>query len=339
MTPAAHASAPVLGFESADSEYEDLLGHWSDLESALSMVLGHPRQVSGFAAKVQQCDLWLQNLVTHDTDAALYLMFQLAATSMVGYSTAHALVCGTLCHLLSRELSLPGTERDALVRAALTMNIGMTALQDQLALQRTPLSGEQRQVIAQHSQAGAQLLRECGVSDPLWLSAVQRHHDIASDGGNQPLAARAPAERLAWVLLRIDRYAAMISPRKSREGRSVTESIRAIVGQDSERRDEVGMALVRATGLCPPGTMVRLDNGEVAVVLRRSAKVNHPMVAGLLDAQGKELTLTTFYHTALPQQPRIQSALAQSAVTVELNHRTMVRVGMYAAHLGDMGAR
>ena len=47
-------------------------------------------------------------------------MFQLASTSTVGYRASHALVCGTLCHIMAREFSLPEHERNALVRAALT---------------------------------------------------------------------------------------------------------------------------------------------------------------------------------------------------------------------------
>ena len=120
--------ATLLG-DHLEDQFEDLLGLWADLECALSMLLRRPLQVQEFASKVQQLDLWLQNLVVHDIDAALYLMFQLASTSTVGYSASHALVCATLCHILAHELHLMPAERDSLVRAALTMNIAMTQLQ------------------------------------------------------------------------------------------------------------------------------------------------------------------------------------------------------------------
>ena len=88
--------------------------------------------------------------------------------------------------------------------------------------------------------------------------------------------------------------------------------------------------LVRAVGLCPPGTFVRLDNGDIAVVLRRSEKANHPLVASIIDARGEPRHEPRLHQTAV-SKPRVQSALARSAVTVELNHRTMVRLGLYAA--------
>ncbi len=313
---------------STEGEYEDLLSLWSDLESALSMLLSRPLQVQDFAAKVRQFDHWLQDLVAHDIDAALYLMFQLASTSTVGYSASHALVCGTLCHIMAQELQLPPRERDSLVRAALTMNIGMTRLQDELAEQRERPTAAQQEAIRSHPEESLMLLQRLHITDPLWLDVVGQHHATMTD--RIPLAAQAPEDRLTRVLGTIDRYAAMISPRKSRAGRSATDSVRAIVGQEIEQHDEVSYTLVRSIGLCPPGTFVKLDNGDTAIVLRRSEKANHPLVASVLDRAGHHHAQPSLYQTATGK-PRIQSALVRSAVSLELNHRTMMRLGLYAA--------
>lgn len=312
----------------SEGEYEDLLSLWSDLESALSVLLARPMQVQDFAGKVRQFDGWLQDLVAHDIDAALYLMFQLASTSTVGYSASHALVCGTLCHIMALELRLPQRERDSLVRAALTMNIGMTGLQDELAVQRDRPNGVQQEAIKTHPVESQALLERLFITDALWLDVVGQHH--ASIAERTPLADQEPEDRLTRILGTIDRYAAMISPRKSRAGRSATDSVRAIVGQEVDQRDEVSYTLVRSIGLCPPGTFVKLDNGETAIVLRRSDKANHPLVATVLDNKGKSQALPSLYQTS-NGKPRIQSALARSAVSLELNHRTMVRLGLYAA--------
>lgn len=319
---------PSTANHSTEGEYEDLLSLWSDLESALSMLLSRPLQVQDFAAKVRQFDHWLQDLVAHDIDAALYLMFQLASTSTVGYSASHALVCGTLCHIMAQELQLPPRERDSLVRAALTMNIGMTRLQDELAEQRERPTAAQQEAIRSHPEESLMLLQRLHITDPLWLDVVGQHHATMTD--RIPLATQAPEDRLTRILGTIDRYAAMISPRKSRAGRSATDSVRAIVGQEIEQHDEVSYTLVRSIGLCPPGTFVKLDNGDTAIVLRRSEKANHPLVASLLDRAGHHHAQPSLYQTATGK-PRIQSALARSAVSLELNHRTMMRLGLYAA--------
>ncbi|MFY3383659.1 HD-GYP domain-containing protein [Paracidovorax sp. MALMAid1276] len=322
------AAHPHPSSHRPEGEYEDLLSLWSDLEAALSVLLSRPLLVQDFPGKVRQFDGWLQDLVAHDIDSALYLMFQLASTSTVGYSASHALVCGTLCHIMAHELHLPQRERDSLVRAALTMNIGMTRLQDELAEQRERPSAAQQDAIRSHPEDSMLLLQRLFIADELWLDVVGQHHATVPD--REPLAQQEPQDRLTRILGTIDRYAAMISPRKSRAGRSATDSVRAIVGQEIDQRDEVSYTLVRSVGLCPPGTFVKLDNGETAVVLRRSDKANHPLVASVLDSDGTHRTQPNLYQTA-SGKPRIQSALARSAVGLELDHRTMVRLGLYAA--------
>lgn len=331
--PLAHATHPGTADRTVQSvEYEDLLGLWADLECALSILLARPQQVRDFSVKVRQLDGWLQELVAHDIDAALYLMFQLAATSTNGYSASHALVCATLCHLMALELALPGHERNALVRAALTMNIAMTALQDELADQREKPTQAQQRDIELHPLHAQEMLEQLQVIDDLWLDVVALHHSAEATAAQsaQALASMDAEARLARILATIDRYAAMISPRKSRPGWSATASVRALVGQSAEQRDEVGFALVRSVGLCPPGTFVRLDNGDIAIVLRRSSHANLPLVASLLDHAGASLSEPRLHQTCYGK-PHIQAALVLSEVQTRLNHRTMVRLGLYAA--------
>ena len=122
----------------------------------------------------------------------------------------------------------------------------------------------------------------------------------------------------------------MISPRKTRAGRSATDSMRSIMGEAGDPLDEVGPALVRAVGLCPPGTYVRLDNGEIAVVMRRSAKANRPHVAIVLSETGQLVGQPRLHRTA-QGSPQIRSSLAASSVRVRLNHHLVLQLGAYSA--------
>ncbi len=311
-----------------ENEYEDLLSLWSDLESGLGIILGSPDSIQEFEQRVWQYDRWMRDLLKRDTDVGLYLLFQLATNSPVGYSASHALVSAVLCHLIATELKLAQNERDSLVHAALTMNIAMTALQDELAGQMERPNNQQLNAIKAHSVKGSLMLANMGVMDELWLDTIRYHHDESTDKG--ALQEIEPVKRLARILRVVDRYAAMISPRQSREGRSTTDSARSIIGNTAERHDEVGHALVRAVGMCPPGTYVRLDNNERAVVMRRSAKPNLPHVAIVMNAAGGLLNPPRLHRTA-NGSPSIKSALAASAIRERLNHHLILQLGAYAA--------
>ncbi len=311
-----------------ENEYEDLLGLWSDLESGLGIILGSPASIQEFGQRVQQYDRWMQALLLQDADVGLYLLFQLATNSSVGYSASHALVCAVLCHLIAVELKLEQSERDSLVRAALTMNIAMTALQDQLAGQMEKPSPQQQETIQNHAAGSRQTLAGKGIDDDLWLDIVSLHHDDSSD--QDELHTLEPVHRLARILRVVDRYAAMISPRKSRSGRSAIDSVRSIITNSPKRNDEIGHALVRAVGLCPPGTYVRLDSKEIAVVMRRSEKPNHPHVAIVTSAAGALVPQPRLHRTA-QTSPRIQASLPASSVRERLNHHRILQLGAYVA--------
>lgn len=310
------------------ASYEDLLSLWADLETALSRVLVTPLHVKSFETKVRQLQLWMEDLLSQDMDTGLYLLFQLAATSSTGYSAAHALVCTVLCQVAAMELGLPEDERNALVPAAMTMNIAMTELQNELAEQETRPTQAQMEAVRAHSARGCMLLAKLGVSNERWLDVVSGHHD--DSGPAAPLASLDTTLRLSNMLKTIDRYAAMISPRRSRQGRSVAESLREVVQGPGGRQDETGLALVRAVGLCPPGTFVRLESRETAVVLRRGSDGKNPIVAILQDARGQAYSQPRLHRTEFAA-PRVQSALSHAAAGIVLNHYVMVQLGLYAA--------
>lgn len=54
------------------------------------------------------------------------------------------------------------------------------------------------------------------------------------------------------------------------------------------------------------------------------------LVASLLDRNGTHYREPRLHQTS-HGKPRIQSALPRMSVAVEMNHRTMVRLGLYAA--------
>lgn len=314
-----------------ENEYEDLLALWSDLESGLGVVLGNPHSIAEFEPRICQYDRWMQGLLERDSDVGLYLLFQLAIHSSVGYSASHALICSVLCHLIAHEIKLNADERNSLSHAALTMNIGMTALQDQLASQAEKLSPVQQQAVLTHPARGHDLLIQLGVTDPLWLGIVLGHHDANPD--ELPLRSLEPQKRLVRILRLVDRYAAMISPRLYREGRSTTDSVNSILNTGSITNDEVGRALVTAVGVCPPGTYVRLEDQTVAVVVRRSQEAQLPHLAVVTDAKGSQL-MQPYLHRIEQGSPKIKSALSTSQVRLQPNHHVILQLGAYAARLG-----
>jgi hypothetical protein len=308
----------------SEDEYDDLLGQWSDLEAGLGVILGYPDSAQELEPRIRQYGRWMQDLSWRDSNLALYLLFQLASHSPVGYSASHALVCGVLCHLLAEEFDLPGDERACLVHAAFTMNVAMTELQNQLSTQRGKPSPEQLALINDHAARGVTMLHDMGVHDALWLEIVRDHHATKLQASTPGLSARS--RYLSNMLGMVDRYAAMISPRNTRDGRSAKESAKNILENTTEYDNPVGQALVRVIGMYPPGTYVQLDDKRIAVVMRNGKLANLPDVAVVLDRGGEPIRPPQLHRTAAGR-PRIKDALPASVTRERLNHHLILQLG------------
>lgn len=253
---------------------------WDQAKRQLSMLLRDSAPDAAWLAQFEAQAQQQRALALRDPDAALYLLLQSASGDLDRYSAHHAMLCAVVCELCALGQSWPSEETDALWRAALSMNLALTATQDTLARQSAPLSAAQRELVDGHAEAGAQLLAGAGVTDPLWLDTVRRHHQ---HGGS---ADATGAARLAGLLNRVDIYTAKLSRRATREPASPAIAARDACLDGAGRPDALGATLLRTLGLYPPGCFVQLANGEVGIVVRRGAKAHMPSVAVLRREDG-----------------------------------------------------
>ena len=287
---------------------------WPNLQMRLRLMLVDPRGADWIARMRTLRDDVLA-LVERSPDRALVRLMYDASNEFQDYSASHSLF---VCVLVALSCPvLPGWQAEwlePLTLAALTMNVSFTSMQDEMARQAGPVSDAQRGSLRDHPEHSANLLAEIGVDDPMWLHAV-RHHHSAPPG---VLAGRAPQEMLARLVRRADRYAARLSPRKSRPASSATAAAQAALLDEGGHTDEAGQALIRTLGLYPPGVWVKLQCGEVALVLRRSAVAKAPVVVSLVGKSGMPLAVPALRNTRMPNY-EVTGAVPPAQVKVRPN--------------------
>lgn len=290
-TATASASAPVTepAAEPAPTiaarprlKADELLDRWHGISLRAGTLLRDP-VAAQFAAAAQRTDDDIVALLGDEAERSLLLLIHSAGSDAQRYSVSHGLLVAVVCDLAARFL--PGCteeQRRSLRQAALTMNIGMTRLQDQLALQDSPVTAEQRALIDGHATRSHELLGEMGVTDPLWLEAVLHHHDSPPGAlMEQPLAMQ-----FARLVQRADLFAARMSPRKQRAALSANVAAKGTYLDEHKKPDAAGSLVIKALGVYPAGSYVQLASGELAVVLRRGAAASSPLVAAVSDGQG-----------------------------------------------------
>ena len=258
----------------------DVVGGWLDLHEALSAVL---YQGAGARNAMQRLD-GIQNRATDllkaNPDAALFALFQALGDPSVPYSAKHALLAAVVGELTAQNLQLPDLVRPVLFLAALTMNVAMAREQDALARQTTPPTPEQKKLITEHAGRSVEILRGLGAVNEDLLDIVGGHH-ANPDGAGLPRN-----QECRQVLHLADLFIARMAARATRSGLTSLLAARSIVADPDGKATRIGSAMSRALGFYPPGTYVTLANGETAVVVRRGAAANTPLVVSVLGANG-----------------------------------------------------
>ena len=261
---------------------DEAVDAWAQVKRAFAALLRNPAPDAAWVESLQALKQRMQVLARRDFDTALYLLMQDAAAGEDRYSAHHSLLCGLVAEVCADWYEWSPAEMDALVLSALSMNVSMSAMQDALTRQVQPLSPAQREQVQAHPEKSAEMLAAAGVQDTLWVDVVRRHHDASTDGAPD---SDAPA-RLARLLRRVDVYTAKLS---SRAGRSAVTPAKAArdtcLGPDG-KPDAVGAGILRKLGLYPPGSFVKLANGDLGVVIKRGVQAHMPLVAALRRSDG-----------------------------------------------------
>lgn len=179
----------------------------------------------------------------------------------------HHVLVAIAVSVLSRVRGWSDADRVSLAAAALSHDIGALALRQALG-QAASLDEEQRKVVREHPDQGVHMLGALGVRDALWLQTVQDHHEHI-DGSGYPRGIFLGQHTAGALMAVADGFAAMVRPRPYRDrklGMAILDDLRLHAGTWYDPAQVE--ALASAFGPLHAGSIVRLANGDMAVVTR-----------------------------------------------------------------------
>lgn len=209
------------------------------------------------------------------------------------YLAAHALtVAQVIARIVPFDYEWSG--RPLLpVLTALVMDCGMLRIPPEAMARSGPLSPEERRVLEQHPQYGAELLvRYIPDAAPL-ASAVATHHERV-DGTGYPVGLKgASAPSLGRMLAVADVYAALCCPRPHRSAQDTRAALTDVLlmAEQGQLDRDFAEYLVHLS-FYPVGSVVELNDGRVGVVAANHSNrldpqaPGRPVVAILAEADG-----------------------------------------------------
>ena len=258
-----------------------------NLKHSFATALKTPEQID-LVARIRQFASKIQALCKDDTASSL------AAPHLDyvnPYVIVHQVMGAVLTELIARRGGLEAEERLPLVCAALTRDIGMFGVQDELDRCDGPLSESLKRAVFEHPLSGTEILRRSGVQDKAWLDAVEQHHERLNGSGYPRRIQGEDVSRGGRVLAIADTYSAMTKPRPYRNKEHFAQNaLRDIYLQKDVNLDgDLIQAMIREIGIFPPGSIVKLKSGEVAVIKHCTHKPAEAVVYTVYDQRGMPL--------------------------------------------------
>jgi putative nucleotidyltransferase with HDIG domain len=187
----------------------------------------------------------------------------------------------TFTHMVNVSILTMGQARGIGIDGPLLREFGLSALMHDIGKVRTPtevlnkpdkLTDAEFEIMKRHTVDGAEILRRTPEM-PALAPVVAFEHHLRVDGTGYPAGVKREGLNLGTMLCGIaDVYDAMRSQRKYQQAFPTDRILAVLQRNDGKQFDQnLVRRFAQLVGIYPAGNLVRLDTGEVAVVVRTYA--------------------------------------------------------------------
>ena len=208
----------------------------------------------------------------------------------------------TFTHMVNVSILTMGQARALGIEGRLLREFGLSALMHDIGKVRTPkeilnkpdkLTDAEFEIMRRHTVDGAEILRRTPEM-PILAPVVAFEHHLRIDGTGYPFGARRDGLNIGTMLCGIaDVYDAMRSQRAYQQAHPTDRILAVLKRNDGTQFDQnLVRRFVQLLGIYPPGNLVRLSTGEIAVVIHTHAPDPHrPRVRVVIAKDGTRLDL------------------------------------------------
>jgi len=201
--------------------------------------------------------------ILSDKDIAIHLMNDKADGEEMYF---HALNVSVLAMMLAKELGMPPPQIEQLGIGCLFHDVGKTQIPDRVLKVQMPTRAEQN-LLQQHCVYGAEIGAKLGLSREA-MNVIMQHHECMDGSGYPSMLIGdeiSPLARVAAIVNTYDNHCNQANPANSMNPYEALSHMYA-----NERRwfdANYLSAFIRCMGVYPPGTLVRLSDETLGLVI------------------------------------------------------------------------
>lgn len=272
--------------------YADEIKNASELKKrALSLIGDVMNDVKlGNALDLNSVDVVASGIVDSLDQNQNALASLMRVRSMDNYLLEHSLNVSVLMGIMARSLDYQNDIAKELVLGAFIHDIGKIRVADEILHKPDKLDGEEWAEMQRHVNYGIEAIQKVdGISQIAKDICAQHHEKLDGTGYPFGLAAEAiePHSRIASV---VDIYDAITADRCYHKGMEPTIALKRMLTWTGDHLDkDVVYQLIRSLGVYPPGSLVELESGHIALVQEvRTMHPNKPLVQMVYNSKRKK---------------------------------------------------
>lgn len=207
------------------------------------------------------------------------------------YTFYHSANVATLALAIGSQISTDSGFLTSLGTGALLHDIGKLAVDSDVLNKPGSLTTDEWAQVREHPVRGAQIAASTPGMDRCALVTILEHHMRYDGLGYPQRSPRRPQHIASRIVAVADSYDAMTSRRSYSAPRANDEAMALLVQSSGTGLDPALVRVfVRLMGAYPPRTAVRLDTGEIAIVLEAGANPGKPLLRVISDGSGAGVT-------------------------------------------------
>ena len=231
------------------------------------------------------------------------------------YTVRHPIKKAIICEIIGAARQVPELRRNIMVQAALTSNISMIQLQEEMHGQSEELSLSQQGQVFTHPHRSALFLENAGITDSDLITFVRQHHE-KNDGSGYPYRLNNESILLESKIISLsDKFCALLTANGYRDHKQGIEVLRNLLTDKSDLHDEIlTHLLLKEVTVLPPGTVVKLSSEEIGVVIKHQEdELTKPFVNALKKVSGSWYAKPCLRDTSSPHYS-IKGILSPSTI-------------------------
>lgn len=178
----------------------------------------------------------------------------------------HSLNVTMLTLMMAREIQLPHEVLGTLGLGALLHDIGLKEVPDRIVKKADPLTLAERHFYELHCQYGFELGQRMHLPAGV-LAIIREHHELYDGSGYPAKLAGEKANLLARIVAIANYYDELCNPVGLSDALTPHEALSIMFAKQRSKFDpKILQAFIRCLGVYPPGTVVQLSNGAIAMV-------------------------------------------------------------------------